>query len=215
MITHVDSLGLNFVCAEEGCVLYPYDDHDDARLTYHTGYGYLRADGRAPIGYATIGIGHLIRNGEVFGDITKDRALAIFDEDSSNTEAEVVRWIQTDNQNHFNCFFDFAINCGAGKLHNNQLPLFNGSLADAYMHGNFDMCRKIMAQFVHSKGAVDERLKGRRAREWALFNRPVVDQFNVEEVLAEVSVAADKIIADELAEDFKNRHSSDDDERVS
>ena len=188
----IDAVGVALVAGEEGKILHPYDDHDVHRLTYDTVSGrYHRQDGTAPIGFPTIGIGHLIRPGQAFEDITDERATtAIFLDDLADVEAAINRCIPDDtdgwNQNRYNAVCDACFNLGA-------LWAFRSGLAAACVAGKYDDCRAIFAKYVHSQGAVLPVLVRRRAREWALFSTPVAIAWgpnDVANILASVHTTA-------------------------
>ena len=65
-IMQTSKAGLEFIASHEGCVLNVYED---------------------VAGYPTIGIGHLIRDGEDFsGGITRDQAIELLQDDAKEAE---------------------------------------------------------------------------------------------------------------------------------
>ena len=89
--------GLEFIARWEGCVLKPYKDI---------------------AGLRTIGIGHLIKPGEVFPDgveITKEKAYEILAADVKLCEDSIKSRIKVPlNQNQFDALVSFGFNCGTG-----------------------------------------------------------------------------------------------------
>lgn len=89
--------GLEFIARWEGCVLKPYKD---------------------VAGLRTIGIGHLIRPGEVFPDgveITKAQAMNLLAVDVKKCEMAIASAIKVPlNQNQFDALVSFGFNCGVG-----------------------------------------------------------------------------------------------------
>ena len=89
--------GLEFIAKWEGCILKPYKDI---------------------AGLRTIGIGHLIKAGEVFPDgveITRGKALELLAQDVGLCEAAIKKSIKVKlNQNQFDALVSFGFNCGVG-----------------------------------------------------------------------------------------------------
>ena len=107
--------GLQFIMDQEGVVLHPYLDQ---------------------AGNRTIGCGHLIKDGEDFGDsITQDQAMDLLATDMALFEAAVNYYGLDLTQNQFDVLVDFSFNCGRGALAQllahglddvpNQLPRWN------------------------------------------------------------------------------------------
>ena len=88
--------GLQFIMDQEGVVLHSYQDQ---------------------AGYPTIGVGHLIKEGEDFPDqITREQALELLADDMSRFEAAVNGYDLDLAQNQFDVLVDFAFNAGEGAL---------------------------------------------------------------------------------------------------
>jgi GH24 family phage-related lysozyme (muramidase) len=107
--------GLRFIMQQEGCVLHPYED---------------------VVGNLTIGVGHLIVEGEEFPDrITEAEALDLLAKDVARFEEAVNSHNLDLSQAQFDALVDFSFNCGEGALAKllshgldavpNQLPLWN------------------------------------------------------------------------------------------
>ncbi len=183
---------LAMVAEEEGTVLHVYDDHDSSRLTYVPALGrYQRADGSPPIGYATIGVGHLIRPGEVFGDITIDRAHEILAGDIGDVVAALNRQVPDGtpgwNQNRFDALCDFGVNCG-------QMAVTKYHLLEPILANDWPSVEAPLKAIDKSKGAVLPVLVRRRAREWDLCCKPMpgeeIDSSDVLESVRETSLDA-------------------------
>jgi lysozyme len=105
--------GLELIAKWEGCILKPYKDI---------------------AGLRTIGIGHLIKPGEVFPDgitITRERALEILSQDVALCETAIKKNIKVPlNQNQFDALVSFGFNCGVGVYS-------NSGVATAVNSGNF------------------------------------------------------------------------------
>jgi lysozyme len=128
--------GLNFIMEQEGCVLHSYQDQT---------------------GNWTIGVGHLIREGESWASITKEQALDLLATDVQNSEDAVnsLTWILTQGQ--FDALVDFTFNAGTGAL---------SQLAG---HGQDDIPNQL-PRWNRSKGQVLPVLTRRRALEVEMWN---------------------------------------------
>ena len=88
--------GLQFITDQEGVVLHSYQDQ---------------------AGYPTIGVGHLIKDGEDFPDqITREQAMELLASDVARFEAAVSGYGLDLTQNQFDVLVDFAFNAGEGAL---------------------------------------------------------------------------------------------------
>ena len=133
----VDADGLNFIMENEGVVLHPYQDQT---------------------GHWTIGCGHLIRNGEDFGDsITHAQAMQLLSTDIQEAEDAIndLEWVLTQSQ--MNALADFTFNAGPGAL--KQLA----------SHGQEDIPNQL-PRWNKSKGRVLPVLTRRRALEVEMWN---------------------------------------------
>jgi lysozyme len=88
--------GLQFIMDQEDVVLPPYLDQ---------------------AGYPTIGVGHLVKDGEDFpNQITRDQAMDLLAADVARFEAAVNGYGLDLTQNQFDVLVDFAFNAGEGAL---------------------------------------------------------------------------------------------------
>lgn len=93
--------GLAFLAQNEGTVLHVYNDSR---------------------GLPTIGVGHLIRNGEHFTTITMEQALELLRVDVGTAEFAVNSHVTaTLSQNAFDACVDFTFNCGGGAFASSTL----------------------------------------------------------------------------------------------
>ena len=80
-------------------------------------------------GKTTLGIGHVIRPGEVFPDtLSESGADALLARDLERFETDMLEAIEVDlNQNEFDAIISLAFNCGAHAIANSTLmKLLNG-----------------------------------------------------------------------------------------
>lgn len=115
-------------------------------------------------GLATIGYGHLIKQGELFTTITEEEALEILAEDIIPAERAVSSFITAKiNQNQFDALVSFTFNCGVQALRSSSLrTAINGGASQKIITLEF-------MKWVHVKKAVSEDLMKRRANEVNLF----------------------------------------------
>jgi lysozyme len=140
--------GFNLICQFEALKLVPYNDSN---------------------GYATVGIGHLIRKGPVTSDdktITLDEAYALFQKDSLVPVTVINRIIKVPiTQNQFDAMVSLAFNIGVGRFGRSPIPNLINT-------GHF---YEVPAEFLkHVSDAHGNVLKGlvrRRNAEIELFNR--------------------------------------------
>ena len=70
-----------------------------------------------PAGYPTIGYGHMLRHGELFGVISKTDAVELLCQDVSVAERAVLRLIDVPLGDHqFDALVSFTYNLGSGAL---------------------------------------------------------------------------------------------------
>jgi len=137
--------GIDLIVSFEGLKLAPYLDS---------------------AGYATIGIGHLIRKGPILPtdqSITQAQAYAFFRQDAAGAVHAVNTFVTfTLTQNQFDALVSWTYNLGAGTLeHSTVLTLLNqGSYIEASHH---------MLLYNESGGRVIPGLVRRRAAEVELF----------------------------------------------
>lgn len=164
----VSPAGLAITKACESCLLYAYDDSDDAPLQPPVGN---HPNGRACDalkGHATIGWGHLIKPGETFpAGLTPDDADDLLRADMSLAESAVNASVKVSlTQPQFDALCDFAFNCGnVGFEESALLALIN--------EGNFTAAAAQFGLWIHTivngQRVVDGRLVARRALEEKLF----------------------------------------------
>jgi lysozyme len=124
--------GLQFIMDQEGCVLHTYQDQ---------------------AGYPTIGVGHLIKDGENFPDqITREQAMDLLATDMARFEAAVNGYGLDLTQNQFDVLVDFSFNAG------------EGALAQLLDHGLDDVPNQL-PRWNHAGGQVSDALVKRRAAE--------------------------------------------------
>ena len=129
--------GRQFIIDNEKCVLHPYDD---------------------PAGYPTIGVGHLIQDGEEFPEqITQEQALELLAADLARFEAAVNGYGLDLTQNQFDVLVDFSFNAG------------EGALAQLLAHG-LDQVPNQLPRWVHAGPRVLDALVKRRAAEVERWN---------------------------------------------
>ncbi len=89
--------GLDFIQANEGCVLHVYND---------------------VAGKPTIGVGHLLQSGESYPDgVTEAQAMGLLAADVGIVENHLQVYLPSDcTQNQFDALIDFGFNLGCGAL---------------------------------------------------------------------------------------------------
>lgn len=100
--------GVEFIASHEGFIGHPYND---------------------PVGYATIGYGHLLHKNNVtaadkkeWGNITKKQGLALLRKDASGAEAAIHRMVKVPiTQSMYDALISFAYNVGTGSLQKSSL----------------------------------------------------------------------------------------------
>lgn len=133
--------GLEFIKAEEGCVLHVYQD---------------------PAGYSTIGVGHLLK-GEKFGEITAEEALQLLAHDMEVAENAINQLVTVPlSQNQFDALASFIFNVGTGAFQKSTLlRLLN--------QGQYEAVPGQLAQWRKAGGRVLPGLVQRRQREGELW----------------------------------------------
>ena len=95
--------GVDFIKGYERFMAHVYDD----------GYG-----------YPTIGYGHLIRPGELFTVVDKERGLDILRKDLFNAERSVLRLVNVPlSDSQYDALVSFAFNAGGGALQRSTLRM--------------------------------------------------------------------------------------------
>ena len=116
------------------------------------------------VGYPTIGIGHLIRAGEIFPEkITEVEAYDILAKDLKEAEDAVNKMVKVPlRQNQFDALVSFAFNLGAGNLASSTLlKMVNAS--------DFNNAAGQFVRWNRAGGKVLAGLTRRREAEAALF----------------------------------------------
>ena len=136
--------GVNFVKQFEGFRATPYKD---------------------VAGLLTIGFGHLIKPGEVFGAVSSVEAVGLLVRDLEEAENIVNTWVSVDlTQNQFDALVSFTYNLGGGRLKASTL-LRKLNLGD-YAGAASEFPKWDMAAGLHVPG-----LTRRRNAEQRLFNQ--------------------------------------------
>jgi len=150
--------GLEFISKWEGCVLKPYKDI---------------------AGLRTIGIGHLIKPGEIFPDgveISKEKALDILSKDVKLCEDAIKKAITVHlAQNQFDALVSFGFNCGIG--------VYTTSGACKVLNaGNYTEVPTRLLEWSKAKingvSQVNQGLYNRRKAEGELFSKISEDSSN-------------------------------------
>ena len=142
---NISSVGLNLIKVQEGCILHAYKD---------------------AVGKPTIGIGHLIVDGDGFdmtSIITEQQALDLLAQDVQERVTQLNNALQVDvTQNQFDALMDFVYNLGVGALQSSTLlrVLNAGDPIEAANH---------FAQWDIAGGRVLSDLVKRRQAEHDLF----------------------------------------------
>ena len=135
--------GLAFIMANEGMRVRRYRDQ---------------------AGLWTIGVGHLIRPGEVFQEpLTREQCLSLLASDVRGAEAAVSRLITRPlSQNQFDALVDFTFNVGDGALQHSTLRL-------VVNRGDFADVPSELRKWCRARGRVVSDLLKRRLLEAHLF----------------------------------------------
>lgn len=139
----LDSTGINLIKGFEGWVPCYYKD---------------------PVGYPTIGYGHLIKSGDPYHPgtcLTQAQGEALLASDAQGFVNCVNGQNLKLNQHQFDALVSFAYNLGCGNL---------GQVSSAIRAGNYGGVCGIMEQYVHAGGQVLQGLVNRRRQECALFS---------------------------------------------
>ena len=114
-------------------------------------------------GFPTIGYGHLIQPGEVFGAVSSVDATTLLITDLATAEICINTYVTTTiNQNQFDALASFVYNLGCGKLKmSTLLKLINA--------GELELAADEFLKWNHAGGAVVKGLTERRKAERDLF----------------------------------------------
>jgi lysozyme len=147
----VNKAGIELIKEFEGCRLDPYQDS---------------------AGFWTIGIGHLIKLGEVFTKITPERAEELLHHDLQLACKDVEEAVTIPiNDNQFAALVAFAYNCGGGALRMSTLLKFVNA-------GNMDAAECEFPRWNKAGGKVVAGLTRRRFAEAKLFSTPLAEGQN-------------------------------------
>jgi len=146
----ISANGLRFIQREEGCVLRVYLDNH---------------------GFATAGVGHLVRPGDGLGPvgtpITQAKADALLAADLAEVEAAIDRLGVRLGQNERDAIGSFVFNLGTGILDPKK-----HTLAAFLARGDKNSAALDFPLYDMSAGVHDPALHARRLREQALFLTP-------------------------------------------
>ena len=119
------------------------------------------------VGRPTIGFGHLILPGEVFGSIGSMEATSLLRKDCSKAVSCVNNNVKVQlNQNQFDALVSFTYNLGCGN--------FKSSTLLKYVNlGNFQAAAAEFHKWNHAGGKVVDGLTKRRNKEAQLFLKEV------------------------------------------
>lgn len=116
------------------------------------------------IGLPTIGIGHLIKLGEIFDSVLTDQEVFdLFRKDITEYEKAVSRLVKVKiNQNQFDALVSFSFNCGIGALE-------SSTLLRVLNEGNYILASDNFLKWDKGDGRTIEGLTIRRRKERELF----------------------------------------------
>ncbi len=146
--------GAAYLGKVEGLRLRLYDDHNGDPWLPHQGMD-------DPVGYWTIGIGHLVTDDEFEGykaGITTAQAIELFQDDVEPFEDAVMKYVTVPlNQNRFDALVVFSFNIGINGFRTSTLVrLLN--------LGQYDEVPDQMRRWTISKGKALDGLKIRREK---------------------------------------------------
>lgn len=158
-ITKTSKNGLEFISKWEGCVLTVYKDI---------------------AGLPTIGIGHLIKNGENFTSITKEQALDLLGSDVKKCEEAICDTIHVPlTQNQFDALISWSFNCGTGVLYSSTLAKrLNAGFYEEVPNHLLNWCKAN----INGKIVVNKGLYNRRVSEGDLWSTPDTESYNFKKI---------------------------------
>ncbi len=140
----IPQASIDLIRTFEGCSYAPYRD----------GAGKL-----------TIGIGHLIKDGENFSTITQEEAEAILRTDMHKAASSVCNLISRQiNDNQYSALLSFTFNLGGGSLQRSRLRIFCNRKDDAAVIAEFIKWDKVA-------GRKSPGLRRRRIAEAMLYGK--------------------------------------------
>lgn len=139
----------------------PITEEGLAIIMRHEGFSPVRYI--CPAGYPTIGYGHVIKNGEDFGTISKEEGAILLQRDVVIAEQAVKRLISVPlNDNQFAALVSFTFNLGSGSLQ-------RSTLRRKLNRGEYEAASQEFHKWVWAGGRKLRGLINRRADEAALF----------------------------------------------
>ncbi len=115
-------------------------------------------------GFNTIGIGHKIKKGEIFGTLTLQEAEDLLKKDIHLAEDAITTLVKKPlKQCQFDALCSFVFNLGSGEF-------TTSTLLKEINTGNYDGAAKEFKRWDYSKGKVLDGLTKRRAAEALLFS---------------------------------------------
>lgn len=119
------------------------------------------------VGKLTIGFGHLILPGEVFGALSSTEATQLLRKDCAKAEACVNNCVKVQlNQNQFDALVSFVYNLGCASL-------MASTLLKDLNKGDFIAAENEFHKWNHAGGVVVAGLTNRRNQEAQLFSKEI------------------------------------------
>ena len=173
-LVHLSPAGEHFLANEEGKRLYVYDDAVHPTKPYKAG--------QIVSGHLTVGVGHLIKHDEKFpygeGVITEQMVSDLLHKDVKWAEDIIHKAVTVDlNQNQYDALVSFVFNVGPGRGMKGK-PGFvqgftNSTLLRHLNAGEYELAAGQFAAW-HMGNGQPSLLSARRAREAALFRKPIL-----------------------------------------
>lgn len=192
-LVHLSPAGEHFLANEEGKRLYVYDDAVHPTKPYKAG--------QFVSGHLTVGIGHMIRLNEKFpygeGVITEELVSELLHKDVAWVEEVIHKYVTVAlNQNQYDALVSLVFNIGPGRGVKGKpgfVPGFTNSTLLRYLNaGEYEIAAGHFADW-HMGNGQPHLLSGRRAREAALFRKPILK--TAAPLLAEAAVKRAKVEA--------------------
>ncbi len=183
--------GEQLLASEEGKRLYVYDDAIFPTKPYKAG--------QIVKGHLTVGVGHLIKPGEKFpygeGVITEELVRELLHKDVKWAEDIIHKHVTVElNQNQYDALVSFVFNVGPGRGVKGKpgfVPGFtNSTLLRLLNAGEYELAAGQFARW-HMGNGQPHLLSARRAREAALFRKPILK--TAAPLLAEAAVKRAKV----------------------
>lgn len=173
-LVHLSPAGEHFLANEEGKKLFVYDDAVYPTKPYKAG--------QIVKGHLTVGVGHLIKPGERFpygeGVITEELVSELLHKDVKWAEDIIHKAVTVElNQNQYDALVSFVFNVGPGRGAKGKpgfVPGFTNSTLLRYLNaGEYELAAGHFADW-HMGNGQPHLLSARRAREAALFRKPIL-----------------------------------------